>query len=82
MPLSSLTPAGVRVAVWEAALVGAAEEAAAEAVAQQCASLRRPMIAVLEPQPDGSVRVAVHAEDVIAGNILLEELAAGLRKRG
>ena len=38
----------------------------------------KPMLAVLEPQPNGAVKLAVHAEDAIGGNILLKELQQGL----
>ena len=35
--------------------------------------------ALLEELAGGAVRLAVHAEDAIAGNILLDELSKGLR---
>ena len=39
----------------------------------------RPMLAVFEVLADGTVRLAVHAEDAIGGNILLDELQRSLR---
>ena len=39
----------------------------------------RPMLAVLEAREGGGVSVAVHAEDAIGGNILLDELVKGLK---
>ena len=37
-----------------------------------------PVLAVVEVLADGGLRLAVHAEDAIAGNILLDELRAAL----
>ena len=39
---------------------------------------QRPVLVLLEARPDGALRVAVHAEDVIGGNVLLDELRAVL----
>ena len=35
------------------------------------------MLAVLDPQSDGSVKLAVYAEDAIGGNILKDEMVKG-----
>ena len=39
---------------------------------------KKPVLAIIEPRDDGGVRIAVHAEDAIGGNILLDELRAAL----
>jgi len=65
-----------------AALVGGSEPSEPLRLSSTTLHDGRPMLAVLEPPAEagGVLKVHVHAEDAIGGNILLDELTRGLRE--